>query len=71
MPTALYSLDAISPNFSINFESLVAANPSCDGHLENPLMEKAAIPPPFTSWSGSELIESGIPNLPFEATRCK
>ena len=47
----------------------MAANPSCDGHFENPSTEKDATPPPLgTSWIGSELIVTGIPNLVLDAT---
>ena len=71
IPTAKYSSFAISANSLTISGLLVAANPNCDGHFENPSTEKDATPPPFgISWMGSELIVIGIPvlfwMLPFE-----
>ena len=59
----------MSANFLTTLVLFVAANPSCDGHFENPSTEKDATPPPFgISWMGSELIVIGIPNLVLDAT---
>ena len=63
MPKALYSIEAISPNFFIKEGSKDAASPNVLGHIEIfcllPLLNKANASLPCL---GSELTLTGIPN---------
>ena len=63
MPSARYSLDAISPNCRTRTGSKVAARPIEPGHMEmsppEPALYSASA---WVRWRGSELLLAGIPS---------